>query len=432
MLPSTLPNDPAAESAKASVLFIVNSLAVGGAEKHVVALLNTLDTRRIRPSLAYLKRSESLLPQLRTETLAAFLCCESAGGLDLKCAHGLAELVARNDVRALVCTNTYSTLYGYLARALSRRHDVKLVSVYHTTMLRSRKEKLQMLLYRWILKRCDLLVYVCENQRAYWRARGLRARQDEVVHNGIDVAHFTDHYPPELKLEFRERAGFSASDYVVGLCSALRPEKAHGDLLEALLRLRTQGLPAKGLLIGDGPERRHIERRIHQLGLDQHVCITGLQMDVRPWIACADVMTLVSQTIETFSLAALESMALAKPLVMTEIGGASEQVVPGETGFLYPPGDVDSLVHHLAVLSSEPLRAKVGAAAAARVQRHYTVDRMSARFEALLAEMTASAALAPRCSAQQAGGARVSLGRRLIRLRGVRDTLRARGNHIRT
>jgi hypothetical protein len=82
-------------------------------------------------------------------------------------------------------------------------------------------------------------------------------------------------------------------------------------------------------------------------------------------------------------------------------------------------------VHHLAVLSSEPLRAKVGAAAAARVQRHYTVDRMSARFEALLAEMTASAALAPRCSAQQAGGARVSLGRRLIRLRGVRDTLRA-------
>jgi glycosyltransferase involved in cell wall biosynthesis len=385
MTSATVPTFPAAEAAdRPGVLFIVNSLGVGGAEKQVVSLLNALDAGLIRPSFAYLKASSpALLPQLRAEKLGAVICGNARSALDLKCIKALAEFVRKNDVRTLVCTNTYSTLYGYLIRLVSRQ-EVALISVYHTTVLRSRKERLQMLLYRWICRRCDLLVFVCENQRLYWEARGLRARRDEVIPNGIDVAHFTDRYSPELKQEFRARAGFLPGDYVIGLCSALRPEKAHADLLEAVARLRAQGIPAKVLLIGAGPERERIQRKASDLGLQDHLHITGLQMDVRPWIACTDVMTLVSRAIETFSLAALESMALGKPLVMSDIGGASEQVVPGETGFLFPAGDVQALAHHLTALNDRALSARMGAAAALRVRRLYTVEAMSGRFAALL------------------------------------------------
>jgi glycosyltransferase involved in cell wall biosynthesis len=346
-----------------------------------VTLLNHLDTSRFRLHLAYLKRGERLLPQLDAARLDELACCDVSRGLERRGLRRLRRIIRAHDIDAIVCTNTYSMLYGYLARRAphgSGRHP-KLATVFHTTLLRTYKEKLQMMLYQQLFRRSDLLLYVSENQRDYWRDRGLRAAADAVVHNGIDVEYFCDLQTPQQKQEMRHALGFSAADYVIGLCSGLRPEKAHGDLLQALGRLRPQGIPAKALFIGDGPERAAIERAAQELGVRQHVVITGVQQDVRPYIACCDVMTLVSHT-ETFSLAALESMALGKPLVMSDIGGASEQVLHGQTGLLFEPGDIGTLAQHLNALSSRALRARMGAAAQRRVRNLFTLDTMTSAF----------------------------------------------------
>jgi len=365
------------------VLFIVNSLGLGGAEKQVVTLLNHLNPGRFRLHLAYLKRSERLLPELDTGRLHELICCDVTEGLERHAVTQLAALIRMHHIDVVVCTNTYSMLYGYLARR-KVGGGPKLVTVYHTTVLRARKEKLQMLLYQQLFKRTDLLLYVCENQRDYWRERGLRAAADGVVHNGIDVEYFSDVQTQEQKLQMRQRLGFSPDDYVVGLCSSLRPEKAHGDLLHAIARLRAEGSPAKALFIGDGTQRAAIESQIQTLGLREHAVITGMQQDVRPYIGSCDVMTLVSHAIETFSLAALESMALGKPLVMSDIGGAAEQVVHGQTGFLFEPGDIDALTAHLRSLASPALRARMGLAAARRVRQLFTVEAMTSGFTAAI------------------------------------------------
>lgn len=366
-------------SAAPGLLFIVNSLGVGGAEKQVVTLLNHLDPDRFRLHLAYLKRGERLLPQLDTGRLHEVVCCDVERGVERRGINHLASLIRARHIDAIICTNTYSLLYGYLARRIVDDKP-KLATVFHTTLLGTYKEKMGMLLYQQIFKRSDLLLYVCENQRDYWRARGLRAAADGVVHNGIDVNYFSDRQTPEQKQQLRQRLGFSAEDYVIGLCSWLRPEKAHGDLLKALERRLSQGKSAKALFIGDGPARTAIEDRIRELGLAEHVVITGMQPDVRPFIGCCDVMTLVSHSVETFSLAALESMALGKPLIMTDIGGASEQVVHGQTGFLFEPGDIEALCGHLASLESAAVRARMGSAARRRVAQLFTVEAMTAGF----------------------------------------------------
>jgi glycosyltransferase involved in cell wall biosynthesis len=351
------------------LLFIVNSLEVGGAEKQVVTLLNQLDNSRFRLHLAYLKRGAPLLPQLDATRLDELVCCNVSRGVEPRAIRQLAALIQARQIDALVCTNTYSMLYGYLARSRVRPRP-RLATIFHTTLLRGYKEKAQMLLYKHLFRRNDLLIYVSENQRDLWQAWGLRAAADAVVHNGIDVDYFSA--PQE---DFRSRLGLGAGDYVIGLCSGLRPEKAHGDLLHATAILRSHGLPVKVLLIGDGPERSRIENMARVLGLE-HVIITGMQHDVRPYIACCDVMTLVSHT-ETFSLAALESMAAGKPLVMSDIGGASEQVVHGQTGLLFPPGDIDTLAEHLRSLRSDTLRSRMGAAAARRVRDLFTLSTMT-------------------------------------------------------
>lgn len=370
-----------ASSRRPGVLCIVNSLETGGAEKQVVTLLNHLDPRRWRLHLAYLKRDERLLPQLRQERLAAVLCCDVARRIDGRAIRRLRELIVGAGIDVIVCTNPYSTLYGRLALNGGAAAP-KLAAVFHTTQLRSLKERAQMLLYRRLFNRADLLIYVCESQRRHWRAEGIRPAADQVIYNGIDTAHYTEHRSPAQLRAFRRSLGFRDEDYLVGLCSVLRPEKAHGDLLQALARLRAQGLPAKGLLIGDGPQRNTIERALSRLGLAEHVVITGLTADVRPFISACDVMTLVSHSVEAFSLAALESMSLGKPMIMSDVGGASELVAPGEHGFLFEPGDIEALTRHLWSLSEPPLRERLGQAAARRVRERFTVETMSERFAA--------------------------------------------------
>ena len=370
------------------LLFVVNSLGIGGAEKQVVTLLNRLDTQRFRLHLAYLKHGEALLPQLDTSRLDELLCCDAQRRVDRAALARLRELAARRNIDAIICTNAYAMLYGWLARAALPSRPA-LVTVFHTTLLKGYKEKLQMLVYSSLFKRCDLLIYVCENQRRYWQGQGLRHATDAVVHNGIDVEHFNDRREAGESQEVRATFGFGAADYVVGLCSALRPEKAHSDLLQVLARMRAQGIPVKALFIGDGPERSRIEAGIDALGLGGEVRITGLQQDVRPLIACCDVMALVSHSVETFSLAALESMSMGKALVMSDIGGASEQVLHGLNGFLFEPGDLDSLQRHLTSLRSQALRDQMGTCGAQRVRRLFTVDSMTSGFENRLDELLA-------------------------------------------
>jgi glycosyltransferase involved in cell wall biosynthesis len=370
------------------VLFLLNSLEFGGAERHVISLLNRLDLQTFRLSLAYLKPGNQLLPALRTDRLNAVVSLNAKRKLDLAAVRSIARLIDGQDIKVVVSTNAYPALYSVLASRLAK-HRPRQVEVFHSTTLHGRKEKIQMALYRFVFRTLDLLVYVSRLQRDYWSARGLRAKRETVIHNGIDTDYFSDHFSDEQKHSLRARFGILDSDYVVGICAGLRPEKAHGDYLMALSRLRKMGLPAKGLIIGDGPERSAIEEHITQLGLAQHVSITGFQTDVRPFVASCDVMTLTSH-VESFSLAVLESMSMGKPMVMTKVGGAEEQVSHSTTGFLFAPADIDGLTGLLADLALPERRLPIGTAAAASVRAQFAEERMLNSFAAELAMLAAA------------------------------------------
>jgi glycosyltransferase involved in cell wall biosynthesis len=304
----------------------------------------------------------------------------------------LRRLIADCGIDAIVCTNAYPMLYGYLARLAWGKGAPRLATVFHSTSLLTYGEKAQMLLYRPLFNRCDRLIYVCESQRRYWRANGLDAAADQVIYNGIDTDWHSDSRAPAEQVAFRRSLSLGDEDFVIGLCGAFRPEKAHGDLLAAAALLRSRAVAAKLLLIGDGPERPAIERRATELGIREHVVITGMKEDVRPYVRACDVMTLVSHT-ETFSLAALESMALGKPLVMSDLGGAGEQVAHGESGFLFQPGDIEALATCLQRLTSRELRARFGEAGARRVRERFTLQAMTAGFTDCLERLTAGRAL---------------------------------------
>lgn len=378
-------------TARLNLLVIVSSLSVGGAEMHALTLVGRLDPARYCVSLAYLKDDAPLLARLAPDQVSGdVFCCRVGRKLDFAAVGVLAGHIRQHRIDIVVCANTYSLLYGWLARLRSGRRP-RMVEVFHTTQLDSLRDHLQMLLYRPFIGISDMLVYVSENQRRFWRARGLRARRDATIRNGIDTAWFSDRYSGEEKARLRRDWNLGEASYLVGLCAAMRPEKAHGDLLLALARVRACGIDAACVFIGDGPERPRIEAQIEALGLAPHVRITGYLADVRPAIAACDAIALVSHSVETFSIAALEAMALGKPLIMSRVGGADEQVEHGVEGYLFPPHDIGQLAGHILALARSDSGAAMGQRARRRVEERFTLERMLASYHALFDGLGAGA-----------------------------------------
>jgi glycosyltransferase involved in cell wall biosynthesis len=378
------------------LMFVTSSLPNGGAERHAIALMNGLTERGHECHAVYVKDSGCAPDGLRLGARGTVRCLHAARFLDRRALADFARHIGRLRPDAVVAANPYPLLYARLALRRARQR-VPLVVTYHSTKLLGLKARLQMLAYRPLLWGADCAVFVARAQRRYCLLRGVCARRNDVIHNGVDTEYFVP-CDRQQSAAVRRAFGFSDTDYVLGMSAWLRPEKNHVQLVDALARLRARGVRARALLIGDGETRGAIEARVRALRLDGDVRIAGAQADVRPYVAACDALVLCSVAIETFSLAALEAMAMGKPVVHADLGGAAEMIRPGHNGFLFPPGDTPALVEHLAVLADRARAARMGEAARAWVQARFSEQTMVDRYAALLAALCAqrTGAAAPR------------------------------------
>jgi N-acetyl-alpha-D-glucosaminyl L-malate synthase BshA len=207
------------------------------------------------------------------------------------------------------------------------------------------------------------------------RVLGIR-RPIEVIPNFLDPEAYRRR--PDAALRAR-LAG--QGDAVVMHMSNFRPVKRAGVVLEIFRRVQ-QRVPARLVLIGDGPERTALEQQVDREGLSGHVTFTGEQQDVVPWLSAADVFLLPSSQ-ESFGLAALEAMACEVPVVASRIGGLPEVIRDGETGYLCPVDDVAGMAERsLAVLTDRALASRIGRAAADDVHVRFSTDAIVPRYEA--------------------------------------------------
>jgi len=322
------------------VTLLVSRLGMGGAERHTITLANQL-AGCFDIALAYLKPDEELIGSLEKERLVELRSLRVKSRIDRVAVRDLVALMEVHDSSVIVCANGFALLYAQLTKLLSRR-PIKVIQVLHTTLLPTLKDELIFLVYRPLFWAADHLVFVCDRQRRHWLRRGLIGRSNHVIYNGVDLGHFDPKRFAAVAALQRQVLGFPPNCRVIAVCAVLRPEKAHSLLLRAVSSLKRNGLSWKVMLIGDGPLRQSLQNEVVNLGLQGDVAITGFQNDVRPWLAAADVVALPS-TAETFSIAALESMAMGKAMLMSDVGGAREQVEHGVNGYIFPSGDADAL-----------------------------------------------------------------------------------------
>jgi glycosyltransferase involved in cell wall biosynthesis len=138
-------------------------------------------------------------------------------------------------------------------------------------------------------------------------------------------------------------------------------------------------------LAGDGERRAAIELLVESSGLADRVHFLGNVADVRPLLKATDVSVLASTAVETFSIAMLESFAMGVPMVAPDIGGLSEAIFQGRTGWIFPAGDADGLTGLLeqAVHDRERLKA-MGGHARALVEQKFSKEVMADAMTGLL------------------------------------------------
>jgi len=369
----------------ARLIFVTASLCHGGAERHAITLVNRLSERGHECHAVYIKSDAGQLDRVRLGDGGSVHCLDAERFFDRRALADFAAHIARIRPSVIVAANPYALMYSWLALRLSHLR-VPLVVTYHSTRLLGAKEELQMVLYRLLFWSADCSVFVCEKQRRRWLRRGVFSRRNEMIYNGVDTEEFCDRSSPEERARLRSALGFSKADYVIGITARLRPEKNPVQLVDAVAMLRDMGIPARVLMVGDGELREAIEIRARELKVENDVVITGIQQDVRPYIAVCDAMVLCSHT-ESFSLAAIEAMAMGKPFVHSDVGGAAEMIRPGENGFLFPVGDTGALVDRLARLANQMERERMGSNARARVKALFSEKTMVDRYEKMLLEI---------------------------------------------
>ncbi len=367
-----------------NILFLLNSIACGGAERQSIDLINNFDRNLFGVGLAYLNPKEDLLFQVDRSKLLCLECLERSGKFDFSVLNRLRNLIVHHEIDTVFCATEYALLYAFLCRKRFA-HNFKLAVAIHRPIFKSGIwEFIRNELYRRLLNYSDVVVFVCKKQLNYWVEKfSIQRSRSTYIYNGIDVSRFTDKLSPKEKGELREKLGFSTTDFVAGICAVLRPEKKHKDFIDAIIAARKKGAPVKGLIIGDGPERQFIEGYLSEHALKDDIVLAGFQSDVRPFIGICDCMVLAS-LVEIFSIAVLECMAMCKPVIMTNVGGASEQITHGKNGFLFEKGDTASLASSFIKLMEDGLCKRMGEEALKTVRANFSLQTMVASYEKLL------------------------------------------------
>jgi glycosyltransferase involved in cell wall biosynthesis len=368
-------------------LFVTSSFAYGGAEKQTITLMNRLASRGHECHAAYIKENHALLDRVRLRSESAVRCLSAEHYLDRSALADLAALIANLEPTVVVSANPYPLLYATLARRLARIRATMVVT-QHSTKVNGPREFLQMLLCRPFFWMADCAVFVCDRQRRYWWRRGVLAKHNVVVYNGVDTDKFIDTTTREHRAAVRRMFGFAEADFVIGAVGDLRREKNQIQLAAAVERLRGAGVPARALLIGDGAERTKIEARARERGVERDIAVTGFVHDVRPFVAASDVLAVCSLD-DAASLGALEAMAMRKPVVHSNVGSAGEMIHPGYNGFLFRANDTTALVGHLIRLTNPADRLSIGEHARGVVERRFSEQRMIESYESLLLQLTA-------------------------------------------
>lgn len=229
------------------------------------------------------------------------------------------------------------------------------------------RDRLLRRIERWSAGMCDVLLFICEAERARAIANRIAPEPKLVlVGHGVDLDEFRDGcLPQDGRSVVCRTYRLDPSAPIVGTVGRLIPHKGHECLLRAASLLLRQLPAVQFLIVGGGPERKRLEALAEQLGIARSVTFTGflpMRENMFPIFSALDVFVLPTKK-EGFGVVFVEAMASTLPVVACDIAPVNTIVKQGETGILVPPDDSEGFARALLrLLVNADLRKSMGAA----------------------------------------------------------------------
>ncbi|HEV8284659.1 MAG TPA: N-acetyl-alpha-D-glucosaminyl L-malate synthase BshA [Chitinophagaceae bacterium] len=228
---------------------------------------------------------------------------------------------------------------AYVAKQILNKENktIPVITTLHgTDITLVGRDKMYAPVVAFSINQSDAITAVSKNLRDETYKTFKIEKEIEVIFNFVDVERFA-----RKPIDAFKKVIAPNGERILLHASNFRKIKRVQDVVQIFYNVNKE-LPAKLLFVGDGPERQTAEELCRKLGVCDEVRFVGKQEQMEDILAIADLFLLPSQY-ESFGLAALEAMAAGVPVVSTNVGGLSEIIIPGVTGYMSNVGDIESM-----------------------------------------------------------------------------------------
>ena len=382
------------------VLILIKGLGLGGAERLLVDSLPFMDRAQFEYHVGYLLPWKCfLVPELESAGIPVHCLggAHGTGGADSTGSwqamtvlpQALRRLLALQKRERFDVIQADLPVAGILARVLGRWSSVPVVYTEHNLQERyhSITQWANAATYGWNRR---VLAVSAEVAESIGRRGLLERTRVLTLLNGVPVEQVRAEAAQGR--DVRRELNIPDNHLVVGTVAVLRSQKRLIDWLQVAARVASRRPDVTFLLVGGGPLEADIRAQVESLGLSARVRMPGFRPDGRRLMSAMDVFLMTSE-FEGLPIALLEAMTLAKPVVSTRVGGIPEVLTAGSAGLLAGIGAVEELsACVLNLLNDAGLRARMGAAGAARIEADYHVQRRVRAIESVYHEVIAEAA----------------------------------------
>lgn len=292
----------------------------------------------------------------------------------------LNKILKENNIHLIYCADNISKFIGGIAGKIA---GVKVVAHCHDDFKEDTLGKTMRIFYLMLL---DRILTVSDKVKKFFAINGKGFQKAITVYNGINTDIFN---PASVYDDIRMELGLKEDTIVIGSIGVLEKDKGQKYLVEALARLKAQDITNVICVIcGTGPMEADLKELMRARGLENEVLFLGFRTDIPRVLKMLDILVIMSLTIESFSMAAVEAMAMEVPLIATNVGGIPEVVDDGITGIIVPPANVDALCEAIKYLIQNPgIRFRMGQNGRVRVLERFTIESNVRRTEDIFLQL---------------------------------------------
>lgn len=356
------------------IWFLIGMLPIGGTERTLIDLANGLDKNKYSVTVWTIVDQGVMRDELDADVRYRTLNAKRKWDIRAPVKFLRVVLSEKPDILQsfLFFDNVLARLSGMISsntKVITGVRDVP----ENPSWIRSTIDKITLPL-------SDSIVSNSKAGEEYIIGRGADPSKTKVIRNGRDIEKYASGNATSALFNSLQ---LDSNEPIVGTVGRLVERKGHYDLLEAWPSVLTSHPNAQLLIVGDGPERRSLQKRARELDCDSSVYFAGRRDDVPDLLDAMDIFVFPSHH-EGLPGALLEAMIAGLPIITTPVDGNSELIENNVTGLFFPAHDEKVLSLRLATLLSDPdLQRDLGMRANEYAKNEFAISTMISEFESL-------------------------------------------------